>query len=97
MDQANGSATSPLLALGGSADTTTAASGSFTFAQDAATWYKNGTAAGHGAQALGFSFSSDGILMYGNTASVPEPTTYGMLAGAGMLLMAIRRQFSRKA
>lgn len=30
-----------------------------------------------------------------DAASVPEPTTYGMIAGGGLLLLALRRQFVR--
>jgi len=29
-------------------------------------------------------------------AAVPEPTTYGALAGAGLLVLSLRRQFGRK-
>lgn len=32
-----------------------------------------------------------------NVAAVPEPATYGLLSGAGMLLLGLRRQFTRKA
>ena len=85
-DTANsGFVNSPFASLGGSTDTTTPASGSFTFAQDAATWYKNGTTSGAGAQALGFSFNSSGILMYGST-SVPQPILTITPSGAKVIL-----------
>jgi hypothetical protein len=38
----------------------------------------------------------DTISYSGINASVPEPTTYGIFAGAGLLLIALRRQFSVK-
>jgi hypothetical protein len=31
------------------------------------------------------------------TVSVPEPTTYGIAAGLGLLVLSLRRQFSKKA
>jgi hypothetical protein len=39
--------------------------------------------------------SSD-TLTFDPVAAVPEPGTYGMLAGAGLLLVAVRRQFTAK-
>lgn len=38
----------------------------------------------------------DTISYAGVDSSVPEPTTYGIFAGAGLLLLALRRQFSAK-
>jgi hypothetical protein len=32
-----------------------------------------------------------------NVSPVPEPATYGLLSGAGMLLLGLRRQFARRA
>ena len=89
----SGATESPYSLLLGSPDKTTAATGSFTFAQDAANWYTSGSTGAQ--QPLGFSFNSSGILMYGTQASAPEPGTYGLLAGVGMLLLAVRRQFAR--
>jgi len=42
-----------------------------------------------------FSLSSAGLLSFTPTA-VPEPGTYGMLAGAGLLVVSLRKQFRRK-
>jgi len=44
-----------------------------------------------------FSLSSGGTLTFNTVSAVPEPATYGLLSGAGMLLLGLRRQFSRKA
>ena len=44
-----------------------------------------------------FSLGSTGTLTFGTAVSVPEPATYGLLSGAGMLLLGLRRQLSRKA
>jgi hypothetical protein len=43
-----------------------------------------------------FTLESNGDLLYGNISSVPEPTSYGLLAGAGLLAMSLRRQFIKK-
>ena len=40
---------------------------------------------------------NDGTITFnGVNASVPEPATYGVLAGAGLLLLSLRRQFLSK-
>jgi hypothetical protein len=41
----------------------------------------------------------DWVNLNGGTlgGSVPEPTAYGAIAGAGLLVVSLRRQFSRKA
>jgi hypothetical protein len=42
-----------------------------------------------------FSLSSGGVLSFTPTA-VPEPATYGVLAGAGLLVVSLRNQLRRK-
>ena len=41
-----------------------------------------------------FTLGTDGVLQYG--AAVPEPGTYGMVAGAGLLALSFRKQLRRK-
>jgi hypothetical protein len=41
---------------------------------------------------LDFTLGADGTLTYGVVAA-PEPSTYGLVAGLGLLLVAFRRQF----
>ena len=43
----------------------------------------------------GFKLDSTGTVTF-NTVSVPEPATYGMLAGAGLLMVSLRNQLRRK-
>jgi hypothetical protein len=43
-----------------------------------------------------FTLDSGGIVTFTATA-VPEPGTYGLLAGAGLLVLSFRRQFVRSA
>jgi len=43
-----------------------------------------------------FTLGSDGSFVY-NAVAVPEPATFGLLGGFGLLLLALRRQFARKA
>ncbi len=43
----------------------------------------------------GFTLGSNDQLTF-TAAAVPEPSTYGMLAGAGLLVLAVRNQFRRK-
>lgn len=45
---------------------------------------------------LSFNLSTDGTLTYGSISSVPEPATYGLLAGAGLLIVSLRNKLSRK-
>jgi hypothetical protein len=56
---------------------------------------RNATLAGYTALGtLGINANNDTISFTG--VAVPEPSTYGLLACAGLLLVAIRRQISRK-
>jgi hypothetical protein len=43
-----------------------------------------------------FTFNTTSDILTFDTVSVPEPTTYGLLAGAGLLIVSLRNQFSRK-
>jgi hypothetical protein len=43
----------------------------------------------------GFTLGADDSFTF-NTVAVPEPATYGVLAAAGLLLVSLRNQFSRK-
>lgn len=36
------------------------------------------------------------VLTYNGITAVPEPSTYGLLAGAGLLVVSLRNQFRRK-
>ena len=42
-----------------------------------------------------YNLSANGILTYNGLAAVPEPTTYGLIAGAGLLLVSLRNKFAR--
>jgi uncharacterized membrane protein YuzA (DUF378 family) len=42
-----------------------------------------------------FTFDTDGSLNF-SIAAVPEPTTYGLFAGAGLLVFSLRNQFKRR-
>jgi hypothetical protein len=43
-----------------------------------------------------FTFNSTGEVDFTSPAPVPEPATYGMLAGAGLLVVAFSKQLRRK-
>lgn len=45
---------------------------------------------------LTVNLSNDTWQFNGAAVAVPEPSTYGLLAGAGLLLVGVRRQFTRK-
>jgi len=42
-----------------------------------------------------FTLGSDGSIVF-NAVAVPEPTTYGLLAGLGLLALSLRRHLTRK-
>jgi len=42
-----------------------------------------------------FSLSNAGVLSFSPVA-VPEPSTYGLIAGAGLLIVSLRNKFARK-
>jgi hypothetical protein len=46
-----------------------------------------------GTQDQFFTLGSDGVVTF---AAVPEPSTYGLFAGAGLLAVCLRNQFRRK-
>ena len=71
VDQGNGPSVSPYGVLGGTPDSTTPASGSFTFAQDSATWYTSGSTGV--ATTNYFAFNSSGILMFTNLVASTTP------------------------
>jgi hypothetical protein len=52
---------------------------------------------GSGVQYIGdFTFQSDGELDFTTPSAVPEPSTYGLLGGFGLLLLALRKQFQSR-
>src|SRR5262249_44719333 len=53
----------------------------------------NGVFSFYGTLSLNLSGTSFGIT-YDPVSAVPEPSTYGLLAGAGLLVVALRRKLS---
>jgi hypothetical protein len=54
---------------------------------------------GNGVYVGSLKFLSNGTLEYssdGSFAAVPEPSTYGLMAGFGLLLVAWRKNFGAK-
>jgi len=47
-------------------------------------------------QLLNFSLGANGIVTYGTVGVVPEPGTYGALAGAGLLVVSLTNKLRRK-
>jgi hypothetical protein len=78
-------------------DPTTATSGTFGTGLNYLSEDLYYQAKGAGAVDVGtFTLGSDGSLTFAATA-VPEPATFGLFGGFGLLLLALRRQFARKA
>jgi len=44
-----------------------------------------------------FSLNANGVLAFGTVAPVPEPSTYFLMSGGGLLLWAFRRRVASKA
>jgi hypothetical protein len=65
------------------------------FSGTATAVYEEFTGAGNPTQLGTFNFNeANGDITY-NASAVPEPSTYGMLAGFGLLALALRRQLVR--
>jgi hypothetical protein len=39
--------------------------------------------------------ANTGSILYTGIAAVPEPTTFSLLGGAGLLVLSFRKKFSR--
>ncbi len=78
----------------GNIETTTSSSFSSTAgAKSIADLYELQPGTGAGTLLGSFEFSNSGTLTF---VPVPEATTYGLMAGAGLLLLSVRQQFRRR-